>query len=235
MRKITVFVFVMIMAGSVSSGICSLRRTANRIDSDVQGALQATMTELPCDRVDMDTLSRYRSHITIADIRDTAYIAMKTVSHEGRQETVLIAESGCGLTTLMAMSDWKVSGLTMGAALLWLLTGAAFGRRRGKVAIAGVAYGGLTYVEDGPLFLTSDGKELALTPMQRELMEMFFKAGGHTLTKQEICDRLWPRKPDASDTLYTLIRRLRTIVETRGGLQITSERGKSYSLEPKDR
>jgi DNA-binding SARP family transcriptional activator len=56
---------------------------------------------------------------------------------------------------------------------------------------------------------------------------------GHRLSKQEICDTLWPRKPDASATLYTLVKRLKPVVEEQGGLQIKSERGKEYILEEK--
>ena len=55
----------------------------------------------------------------------------------------------------------------------------------------------------------------------------------HTLSKQDICERLWPKKPDASDTLYTLIRRIKPIVETNSRLKIESDRGRNYSLRLK--
>jgi DNA-binding response OmpR family regulator len=67
--------------------------------------------------------------------------------------------------------------------------------------------------------------------MQEQLLKLFFAAPRHSLSKQEICDSLWPRKPDASDTLYTLIKRLKPVLEEQGGLQITSDRGKGYILE----
>ena len=66
--------------------------------------------------------------------------------------------------------------------------------------------------------------------MQYELLEMFLNSESHTLTKQEICNRLWPKKPDANDTLYTLIRRTRPILEAHTNLTFESNRGKSYSL-----
>ena len=37
--------------------------------------------------------------------------------------------------------------------------------------------------------------------MQQQLMEMFFRSDTHLLTKAEICDALWPKKEDASETL----------------------------------
>ena len=66
--------------------------------------------------------------------------------------------------------------------------------------------------------------------MQYQLMEMFFKSPSHQLTKTEICDALWPKKPDASETLYTLIRRLKPVIEQNSTLKIESNRGKAYRL-----
>lgn len=39
------------------------------------------------------------------------------------------------------------------------------------------------------------------------------------------------QKPDASDTLYTLIRRIKPIIEAHSSLKIESDRGKSYILK----
>ena len=59
------------------------------------------------------------------------------------------------------------------------------------------------------------------------------RVNGIVVGKQEICDQLWPKKPDASDTLYTLIRRIKPIIEVHSSLKIESDRGKSYSLRIK--
>lgn len=81
--------------------------------------------------------------------------------------------------------------------------------------------------------MTLSGKQIHLTPMQHSLLKMFITSDTHTLSKQEICDQLWPKKPDASDTLYTLIKRIKPIIETHSTLKIESDRGKSYSLKLK--
>ena len=83
----------------------------------------------------------------------------------------------------------------------------------------------------GNRFHDANGEQIHFTPMQHELMEMFFLSDCHTLQKQDICDRLWPKKPDASETLYTLIRRLKPIVEHHSRLRIESDRGKAYALK----
>lgn len=72
---------------------------------------------------------------------------------------------------------------------------------------------------------------MKLTPMQHQLMMMFFQSPSHSLSKAEICEALWPKKPDATDTLYTLIRRLKPIIEQHSDLKIESDRSKSYRLE----
>jgi DNA-binding response OmpR family regulator len=64
-------------------------------------------------------------------------------------------------------------------------------------------------------------------------MEMFFRSSTHSLTKTEICNALWPKKPDASETLYTLIRRIKPVIEEHSNLKIESDRGKAYELKIK--
>ena len=79
--------------------------------------------------------------------------------------------------------------------------------------------------------MTSPVLPAHLTPMQEQLMDMFMKAPDHRLTKQEICDALWPKKDNAAETLYTTIRRLRNELQGSSGWEIESERGKSYVLK----
>ena len=69
--------------------------------------------------------------------------------------------------------------------------------------------------------------------MQHQLMELFFLSPTHSLTKAEICDALWPKKPDATDTLYTLIRRLKPVIEQHSDLKIEADRGRAYELRVK--
>jgi DNA-binding winged helix-turn-helix (wHTH) protein len=90
--------------------------------------------------------------------------------------------------------------------------------------------GGLMMNTTDCSFYDLNHHSIKLTPMQMQLMRMFFTAANHKISKHEICTTLWPKKPDASETLYTLIRRLKPIVEKNGNLEIVSERGKDYQL-----
>lgn len=229
MRKLPFIIFLAFVAGAMVVGIGSYKATERSIRQDVYQALAATIQELSCDRIDADTIRCYRSHITIAEVRDTACITMRVVGSGKRQRTELVADHGCGFTDVLLMSDQRASGALLAAGLLWVLLSLWHARRRVGMA-AGMVYGGLLYDTNKACFATADGHVIKLTPMQQQLMEMFFEKDNHMLTKQEICNRLWPKKPDASETLYTLVRRLKQVIESNSQLRIESERGKTYRL-----
>lgn len=230
MKILPTIVFLFLLATAFCSSMCSYRQAEANIQKDVANALAMTMKQMPCDVVTTDTIACYRSFITIDEVRDTARVAMRTVRKNGRQETELIAESGCDFATIFMMSDQKASGALLAASLLWLMASSVYVRRhRPEIMLHGVSYGGIIYANER--FMTSKGEQVRLTPMQHSLLEMFFHADDHTLSKQDICNRLWPKKPDASDTLYTLIRRLKPIIEEHSNLKIESDRGKSYTLK----
>ena len=69
-----------------------------------------------------------------------------------------------------------------------------------------------------------------LTPMQEQLMEMFASAPHHTLTKETICEALWPKKDHPEDTLYTFICRMKASLKRQSDMDIINKRGKEYQL-----
>ena len=89
--------------------------------------------------------------------------------------------------------------------------------------------GNLSFDEDEDCFCTAAGDRLHLTPMQQQLMALFFRTPTHRLSKDSICQALWPGKPDASETLYTLVRRLKPTLHSHG-LTLSSDRGRGYEL-----
>ena len=72
--------------------------------------------------------------------------------------------------------------------------------------------------------------DIHLTPMQEQLMELFVAAPCHTLTKEAICEALWPKKDHPEDTLYTFISRLKTTLTRQSDMDIVNKRGKEYQL-----
>lgn len=230
MKILPYIVFSFLMLCALCTGINSYHRTEYMIAQDVNQALKQVLLKMPDNVVTTDTIRCYRNYLTIAELKDTAGIAMRTVRRGGRWETKLVAEANCNFATTFKMSDQKASGSLLFIGMLWLLSSLWYVRRnKPELIVQGLAYGGIVFHDDK--FMTISGEEIRLTPMQHSLLEMFITTDSHTLSKQEICDRLWPKKPNASDTLYTLIRRIKPIIETHSILKIESDRGKSYSLK----
>ncbi len=224
--------FCFLMLCALCTGINSYNRTKGLIAQDVNSALEQVLAKMPDNVVTTDTIRCYRNCLTIAELKDTAGIAIRTVRRDGRLETKLVAEANCSFATTFMMSDQKASGSLLMVGMLWLLGSLWYVRRnRSELIVQGLSYGGIVYNNDK--FMTQSGEQIHLTPMQHSLLEMFITAETHTLSKQEICDQLWPKKPDANDTLYTLIRRIKPIIEANSMLKIESDRSKSYSLKIK--
>ena len=203
------------------------------VNEDMDRALALALEEQQSDVISQDTIRTFNSHLQIAELRGKATLAVDTRGQQFK------AYAHCSEATIFSLSDQRP------ATVLWVLTGfwamLMWYRHRKAVVVGPLAvpitnenaFGGLTYSEDDSRFYTADGQQVQLTPMQHQLMEMFFLSPSHSLTKTEICDALWPKKPDASETLYTLIRRLKPVVEQHSDLKIESDRNKAYQLKIK--
>ncbi|MBO5549682.1 MAG: winged helix-turn-helix domain-containing protein [Prevotella sp.] len=216
-----IVLFALIVASSLTS-LDSYRSTSRKVSEDMDRALAITMLEQQSDVISQDTIRTFNSHLQIAALRGKATLAVDTRNRQFK------AYAHCSEATIFSLSDQRP------AALLWVLTGFwamfVWYRRAAKALPAGNGFGGLTYSEAESRFYAADGNEVQLTPMQHQLMEMFFHSPSHSLSKAEICEALWPKKPDANDTLYTLIRRLKPVIEQHSKLKIESDRSKAYRL-----
>ena len=131
---------------------------------------------------------------------------------------------------IFRMSDQRWSFLLAFAALLWA-AGTAFLFRKKETLAGTVSYGGLSYSPEDKCFYDASHALVHFTPMQYRLMLMLWQAPSHSVSKEEICALLWPKKADANDTLYTLVKRLKPILEACSELQLVAHKGRSYALE----
>ena len=146
----------------------------------------------------------------------------------------------CSAAMLFSLSKQAIPATLLLAALLW--GGFTFfyfrrrtrtdadthnGQQQGNV----ITFGNLSLSLQEACFYNEQREKLKLTPMQYTLMEMFYLSSSHLLVKSDICQSLWPGKDNADETLYTLIRRLKPIVEDNSNLRITTDRGRAYGLE----
>ena len=230
-----VVLLALIIASSLTS-LGSYRTTSRMVNEDMDRALALALEEQQSDVISQDTIRTFNNHLQIAELRGKATLAVDTRGQQFK------AFAHCSEATIFSLSDQRP------ATVLWVLTAfwAMFMCYRStseKLRVKGAEYnnaiplpdgntfGGLTYSEQESRFYAADGNQVRLTPMQHQLMEMFFQSPSHSLTKTEICNALWPKKPDASETLYTLIRRLKPVVEQHSDLKIESDRSRAYRLE----
>jgi len=231
-RFAVIVFFALIIASSLTS-FGSYSSTSRLINEDMDRALALALEEQQSDVISQDTIRTFNNHLQIAELRGKATLAVDTRGQKFK------AYAHCSEATIFSLSDQRP------ATILWVLAGfwAMLMWYRHRQSIVGEpltvtianrnAFGGLSYLEEDGRFYAADGNLVQLTPMQHQLMEMFFQSPSHSLTKTEICNALWPKKPDASETLYTLIRRLKPVIEQHSDLKIESDRSKAYSLKVK--
>ena len=221
------FVFLLLLLSSVLTGIDSLYRVERQAQQDVDHALALTLQQCEPDRIDADTIRVYRSLIAMSAVRDTAYLSFVIREEEQEHRAQLTANTGLTVWKMWALSDQRASGVLLVMSALWLLLLRFLPLKR-RTPLLGM----LSYDDRLHLFY-AQGCELRFTPMQHQLMELFMAAPEHRLSQQDICHHLWPKKPDASATLYTLIRRLKTILGETADVIIECQRGESYQLKAK--
>ena len=231
-RYAVIVLFALIIASSLTS-IGSYSSTSRLVNEDMDRALALTLEEQQSDVISQDTIRTFNNHLQIAELRGKVTLTVDTRGLKFK------AYALCSEATIFSLSDQRP------ATILWVMTGfwAVLMWYRRRQSLVGEpltmtitnrnAFGGLTYSEEDCRFYATDGCQVQLTPMQHQLMEMFFLSPSHSLTKTEICDALWPKKPDASETLYTLIRRLKPVIEQHSDLKIESDRSKAYQLKIK--
>ena len=231
-RYAVIVLFALIIASSLTS-IGSYSQASRLVNEDMDRALALALEEQQNDVISLDTIRTFNSHLQIAELRGKATLAVDT---RGQKFKVY---AHCSEATIFSLSDqrqatilWVLTGFW--AMLMWYRSSSEKLRVKSEKFAAALpcrtAFGGLTYTEEDGRFYAADGNIVQLTPMQHQLMEMFFQSPSHSLTKREICNALWPKKPDASETLYTLIRRLKPVIEQHSDLKIESDRSKAYRL-----
>ena len=212
-----VVLFALIIASSMVS-LTSYKTTEKLVTEDVNQALAKALDEQQSDVISADTIQVFNKHLQMEALRGRAVLAVDTEREFRPRPQVSTA-------TILSLSDQRPAMVLWSIALLWGLFCMYQHRRKMTLGL----YGGLA-LQNGR-FVNAKGCEVKFTPMQQQLMEMLWLSPSHQLSKAEICDALWPKKPDASETLYTLIRRLKPIIEEHSDLKIESDRGKSYSLK----
>lgn len=222
-QHLVIVLFVMIVA-SCATSLVSYHATERQVVDDMSQALSSALAKQQSNVITQDTIQSFNSHLQIAELRGKATIAVDTKGREFK------AYARCSEATIFSLSDQRPTVVLWTLTLMWALF-CFYHRRHEMLQMVGVSqYGGLRFAEAEGTFYDAAGRRIKLTRMQQQLLEMFFRSETRQLTKTEICDALWPKKPDASETLYTLISRLKPVIEQHSDLKIESDRGRAYEL-----
>jgi hypothetical protein len=223
-QKYAIIVFLVLIGTSAMTSFYSYRATEQLVKDDMSQALTLALKKQQSDVINADTIRVFNSCLQLDELRGSAILAVDTRQKGFR------CEANCSMATIFSMSEQRPALAIWMLALLWA-TFCFFQRKRDIPLLTGMLqYGDLRYSESESRFFNAKGEYVKLTPMQQQLMEMFFHSPNHTLSKTEICDTLWPKKDNANETLYTLIRRLKPIIESHSDLKIEVDRGKAYEL-----
>ena len=112
-------------------------------------------------------------------------------------------------------------------------------RKRNAIEIAvpakhTILFGNLSFSASSGQFYNELNEEIYFTSMQRSLMRMLMESEDKKVSMDDICRNLWPGKDNAKESLYTLVRRLKPIVESNTNLKIVADKGGYYRLSLKN-
>ncbi len=96
------------------------------------------------------------------------------------------------------------------------------------------AFGNLSFCASSSQFYNEKKEEIYFTSMQRSFMKMLMESEDKKVSIDDLCRKLWPGKENAKESLYTLVRRLKPIVESNTNLKIVTDKGGYYRLSLKN-
>ena len=232
MKKLPILIFFFLCLTAMATSCGSYRKAERNIENDLKQALAKTINEKGMETMRQDSIRAYRSiartegemmtiavgdetlrrHLRNPQLGEMAFITYTVRCERGGWKVTFDTEAKCSAVMIWSLSDQRLSAWLAVMALLSLAL--SFRGRRQLQPI------------------TMDSFSAThLTPMQRQLIEMFVASGSHRLSKHEICDVLWPKKDDASETLYALISRLKRELDKTSSFDIISDRGRAYILK----
>ena len=230
MKKLPILIFIVLCLTAMATSYGSYCKAQRNIESDLQQALAKTIDEKGVETMRQDSIRAYRSiartegemmtiavgdetlrrHLRNQQLGEMAFITYTVGRERGRWKVTFNTEAKCSAAMIWSFSDQRLPAWLTVMALLSLAL--SFRGRRQPITM--------------DCFSATH-----LTPMQRQLMEMFVASDSHRLSKYEICDVLWPKKDDANETLYALISRLKRELDKTSNYDIISDRGRAYILK----
>lgn len=125
----------------------------------------------------------------------------------------------CSMASVFSASDQTLPGILFSLSILSMSGMFVWRKRMAEIPDAGVVAVPATPTLDG----------IKLTPMQRQFAQMLLDAPDMKVDKRTLCETLWDNKSNAEESLYTLVRRTKTVL-AKANMEIICNRGDSYEL-----
>ena len=251
MKPITaIIVFFSLMLPSLFLSYGNYTTAKEHIIDDVNQALAQTILYKIPDQITADTLRIYRSKLKIEQLKETSYLTIctdepsksalcsDTMSYKyGNERLHIRAYPNCSKAAVFGMSEQTIPGMLFTISMLWGIFSIIYLHKKNNVSLSiktddqSIVFGNLRFSDSRSMFYNEHEEEIHFTPMQFAFMKMLITSEYRKKSVTEICDKLWPGKDNAKENLYTLVRRLKPVVENNSNIRIISDKGGYYSLK----
>lgn len=250
MKPITaIIVFFSLMFPALFLGYNNYVEAKEEIIKDVNQALVKTILHEMPDQITTDTLEVFKSNLQIDQLKETSYLSLctdepskitfcsDTISFKKENERLYIrAYPNCSKAIIFDISEQSVPGVLFSISILWGMFSMAYLYKKENTMSLTIAtspmkvFGNLSFSSSLNQFYNEQNKEIHFTPMQLSFMKMLMASENKKVSVDEICDKLWPGKDNAKESMYTLVRRLKPIVESNSNVKIVTDKNGHYAL-----
>lgn len=254
MKPITaIIVFFSLMLPALSVGYNNYAEAKEAIIKDVNQALVKTVLHKMPKEITADTLRVFKSNLQISQLKETSYLSLctdepskitlcsDTVSFKTDNERLYIrAYPNCSKATIFDISEQTIPGALLTISILWGMFSLLYLRRKENTmspvaATSHVAtFGNLSFSTSSSQFYNAPNEEIHFTPLQLSFMKMLMTSENKKASVDEICLQLWHNKDNAKESLYTLVRRLKPVVESNSNVKIVANKSGHYALVTED-
>ncbi len=247
-----IIVFLSLIIPSILFGCFNYSLAKDSIIEDMNQALAKTLLYEKLDKITPDTLRVFKSNLQIAQLKKTSYLSLctdepsklslcsDTISYKIEDERLYIrAYPNCSKATIFSVSEQTIPGCLFFISIFWGISSLIYFYKQENSLLAStsdnemVVYGNLFFSTSSEQFYNEKNEIIYFTPMQLSLMKLLMINESKKVSINDICQNLWPKKENARESLYTLMRRLKPIVERNSNVKIITYKNGHYGLSTK--
>ncbi len=250
MKPLTaILIFLSLLIPSLSISYSNYETAKEYIIEDMNQALAKTILSKTPEKVTADTLNTFWSNLKIDELKEISYLSIctdepskvsfcsDTMSYKcGVEKYHMRAYPNCTKAAIFDISEQTLPGLLFIISLLWGMFSMVYLHQKERAELfvdsnsQTITFGNLSFSASSSLFYNETQEKINFTPMQLSFMKMLITSEYKRVSVDEICNTLWPGKDNARESLYTLVRRLKPVVEKNSNIRIVSDKSGYYTL-----